>query len=212
MSYLKCQSENIYYIGGSPCSGKSTVAARLAEKYGFYYFKVDDFLDDYLKKGIVKGKPICTKQSSMTSEEIWMRAPEIQQIEELEFYKEIFEFIIADISDINSANSAIITEGASYLPELMCEIGVDQKHYINITPSFDFQYTHYKERPYVPYVLKDCRDKDKAFDNWMKRDALFAEYVRNQSHELGYKTLLMDGTISCDEVFQSVCQEFDLEG
>lgn len=36
MSYLKCQSENIYYIGGSPCSGKSTVAARLAEKYGFY--------------------------------------------------------------------------------------------------------------------------------------------------------------------------------
>lgn len=207
MSYLKCQSKDIYYIGGSPCSGKSTIAAMLAEKYGLYYFKVDDFLEDYLKKGKLTGKPICTEQSNMTSEQLWMRAPETQNREELQLYKEIFGFIMADISDINSA---IITEGASYLPELMCEIGVDKRHYINITPSFDFQYAQYKERPYVPHVLKDCNDKAKAFDNWMKRDALFAEYVRNQSCELGYKTLLIDGTISCDEVFQIVCQEFDL--
>lgn len=27
---------NIYYVGGSPCSGKSTVAEILAEKYDLY--------------------------------------------------------------------------------------------------------------------------------------------------------------------------------
>lgn len=32
---------DIYYIGGSPCSGKSTVAEMIAEKYGFHYYKVD---------------------------------------------------------------------------------------------------------------------------------------------------------------------------
>ena len=36
---------NTYFIGGSPCSGKSTVAEILAKKYDLYYFKVDDFLD-----------------------------------------------------------------------------------------------------------------------------------------------------------------------
>ena len=40
---------NIYFIGGSPCSGKSTVAEILAEKYDLYYFKVDDFLEEYTK-------------------------------------------------------------------------------------------------------------------------------------------------------------------
>lgn len=40
---------NIYYIGGSPCAGKSTVAEILSQKYDLYYFKVDDFLDDYTK-------------------------------------------------------------------------------------------------------------------------------------------------------------------
>ena len=31
----------IYYIGGSPCSGKSSVAEILSQKYGLYYFKLN---------------------------------------------------------------------------------------------------------------------------------------------------------------------------
>lgn len=35
---------NIYYIGGSSCAGKSSVAEIFSQKYGLYYFKVDDYL------------------------------------------------------------------------------------------------------------------------------------------------------------------------
>lgn len=209
MSYQNYQLENIYYIGGSPCSGKSTVAEMLTKKYGFHYFKVDDYLDDYLKKGQFEGKPVCTKYANMTSEEIWMREPDIQNIEELQFYREIFEFVLDDLSKINHSKS-IITEGAVYLPELMQVLGVDKTHYINITPTFEFQYSNYKKRPWVPHILRNCSNKEKAFDNWMKRDALFAEYVRNQSLELDYKTLTIDGTVSIKKTFQVVCQIFAL--
>ena len=40
--------KEIYYMGGSPCSGKSTAAEILAERYGLYYFKVDDYLEKYI--------------------------------------------------------------------------------------------------------------------------------------------------------------------
>ena len=30
---------NTYYIGGSPCSGKSTIAEIVSKKYDLYYFK-----------------------------------------------------------------------------------------------------------------------------------------------------------------------------
>ena len=33
------QMINTYYIGGSPCAGKSTAAEILSEKYNLYYFK-----------------------------------------------------------------------------------------------------------------------------------------------------------------------------
>lgn len=38
-------NKRILFIGGSPCSGKSTVAERIAKEYSAYYFKVDaDFI------------------------------------------------------------------------------------------------------------------------------------------------------------------------
>lgn len=54
---------NIYYIGGSPCSGKSTIAEMIAKKYDLHYFKVDDYLDKYIAKGKEKGFPFSTKAS-----------------------------------------------------------------------------------------------------------------------------------------------------
>ena len=66
---------NTYYIGGSPCSGKSTIAEIVSKKYDLYYFKVDDFLDKYTNMGASKGYEICKKQEKMNAEEIWMREP-----------------------------------------------------------------------------------------------------------------------------------------
>lgn len=44
-----------YVIGGSPCSGKSTVAGYVAEHYDLLYFKVDDRLESYTKLGAERG-------------------------------------------------------------------------------------------------------------------------------------------------------------
>ncbi len=200
---------NVLYIGGSPCSGKSTVTEMISKKYGFYYFKVDDFLDEYMMKGKVRSKPICSKLHDMTPEQIWMRSPEEQCVEEIQIYREIFEFILADLSKINSEGT-IITEGAALLPELMDQITVDKKQYISITPTADFQVSHYKERPWVPHILEGCQDKEKAFENWMNRDILFAREVEKQCRKTGYGSLVNDGTRQPVEIFDLVCDNFKL--
>lgn len=175
---------DIYYIGGSPCSGKSTVAEVISQKYNLYYFKVDDFLDKYTEMGAEKGKPICSKQKSMTPDQIWMRNPMELKNEEVQFYGEIFEFIMDDIKSVEGKNR-IITEGAAFLPSLMQICNIDRKHYVNITSTPEFQISHYKERPWVSYVLEGCSDKEKAFINWMNRDILFADEVREQCKQMG---------------------------
>lgn len=54
---------NLYCIGGSPCAGKSTVAKILAEKYDLFYFKVDDYLNGYTRKGALK-RPSCLQKAA----------------------------------------------------------------------------------------------------------------------------------------------------
>lgn len=86
-----------------------------------------------------------------------------------------------------------------------------QKQYVNITPSPEFQMSHYKKRPWVSYVLKGCIDKEKAFMNQMNRDVLIAEEVRKQCSQVGYKFIVNDGSISIDELTKGVLMQFCME-
>lgn len=210
MKEKKEQLKTIYFIGGSPCSGKSTIAEMIAKAYDLYYFKVDDFLEKYMDKGKEEGFAICGKQCEMTAEETWMRMPQLQCEEELTFYREIFNFILEDLVKLESANG-IITEGAAYLPELMQKYKIDNEHYVNITPTEEFQWHHYSKRPWISYALEGCEDKEKAFENWMKRDTLFGLYVKEQAEAMGYQTLLTDGSVDSNEVFSTVCKMFGLK-
>lgn len=198
---------NTYYIGGSPCSGKSTVTEILAEKYGLYYFRVDEFLDKYIELGVQKGYPICTRIRLMTADETWMREPIVQCEEELLWYQEVFEFVCEDIKKLQNVKG-IITEGAAYLPILMKKAGIPESQYLSITPTKEFQLFHYSKREWIPYILKECSDKEKAFENWMERDVLFAQDVQRQCVEAGYISSINDGKKSIDEMVSFAEQHF----
>ena len=201
---------NIYYIGGSPCAGKSSVAEILLKKHDLYYFKTDDFLNRYMQKGARKGYPVCRKVTSMNAEQVWMREPLVQCREEFDIYREIFEFVATDLKLIDW-KGGIITEGAVYLPELMKQSGISDSRYISITPAKEFQITHYRERDFVPLVLEGCSDKEKAFRNWMDRDILFAQEIQRQCQKENYVSVVNDGTMEMDELANLVATHFELK-
>lgn len=146
----------------------------------------------------------------MTPEQIWMRDPSVQSVEESQFYEEIFEFVMEDIQKISTQNG-IIAEGAAFIPKLMNRCNVDSKRYINMTPTPEFQISHYKERSWVPYALEGCSDKEIAFKNWMDRDILFAREVRKQCEKMGYNSFINDGGITINELVKRVSLQFGLE-
>lgn len=199
----------VYFIGGSPCSGKSTVAEILAKTYNLHYVKIDDYLDSYIKQGAQLNKEICVKQTKMSPEENWMSEPEVQCKEELQFYEETFAFALRDLKDMNSDRD-IITEGAAFLPKLMKQENISDSMYLSITPTREFQISHYRQREWIRYVLEGCSDFEKAFSNWMERDCLFAQEVRNQCAEYGYRSIVNDGQMGIDEYVQITASHFYL--
>lgn len=192
--------KKLYIIGGSPCSGKSTVAERLSQDYNLYYFKVDDYLDELLLAAVKNGMPICSKLKFMTADEIWMRSPSEQCEEEFVIYKEIAEFVFEKINAINE--DIVIAEGAAFTPEIMKR--ATQENYICIVPTPEFQISHYKMRKWVSYVLKDCTDEKLAFDNWMQRDIMFARQINEMCKANGIPCIINDGVKSVDEVYEIV--------
>ena len=191
-------SKKLLIIGGSPCSGKSTVAERIAQEYSAYYFKVDDHLSELIKQAADNGSAVCKTIQQMSPEEIWMREPEIQCKEEFEIYWDIAPFVFDMISRIEA--DLIITEGAAYTPEVMETYTADG--YVTIVPSPEFQISHYREREWVPYVLEGCSDKEKAFDNWMQRDILFAQQIQAECIASGIPCKVNDGSESVGQIYE----------
>lgn len=199
-------SKRILFIGGSPCSGKSTAAELISKEYGAYYFKVDDHLGELIAAAAAQGKAACAGISGLSADGNWLREPRIQCEEEFRIYGETAPFIFDKIGEISA--ELIITEGAAYTPQVMKAYGAE--NYIAIIPSPEFQISHYKQRKWVKYVLAECSDKEKAFDNWMQRDILFAQQVKAECEKMGIPCMVNDGTKTVEELYQWVKTAFGL--
>lgn len=207
-----------YYIGGSPCSGKTTLAGRLAEKTGMYHLELDELLGKYALLGAQMGWPACQRQWAGTADEIWMKDPSQQCCQEIAFYREVFPLIQKDLLQIEKKQKVIlfaeqsleipkeclkrglILEGAALLPELMDAAGISRERYVCMTAVRNFQISHYRKRDWAMQMLQGCSDREKAFENWMERDALFADWIREQCQVRDYTFFDADGTQEAAEV------------
>jgi 2-phosphoglycerate kinase len=200
----------IYYIGGSPCSGKSTVSEKLAEKYGFDYYRVDDDLFAFMEEAAAAGDELLTEIMGKSTDQMWLRDPENLHDEELTVYKKIFPYYMEKFRSLRSERPLIV-EGAALLPDLIHGAGVKDAKFLAMVPTKEFQVKHYSMREWVDEYLADCSNMKAAFANWMDRDALFAKAIHGRALALGYKTLVVDGSKSLDETFDMIVDYFGLK-
>ena len=198
-----------YLIGGSPCSGKSTIAEMLAARYGFHYYKADDYDPEHMQRAKPDQQPVMFRISKMSWDEIWSRPPERQYDDELEYYRERFSFILDDLALLD-AGKTVLLEGAAFLPEMICRWPVPHKNVVFMVPTPTFQRHHYSQRPWISSILDQCHDPKQAFDNWMKRDELFAQEIARQAQALGYAVITVDGSVDIHSQYESLTGSFKL--
>ena len=197
----------LYLIGGSPCSGKSTIAAHLAERYQLIPIKLDDLVEGFTQAARRDGAPISTLRENRTTDQIWLREPAAMAEEEWAFYEEIFPYLWQYLAE--NQDRPMILEGAGLLPHLISSLDLDVS-YLCITPSADFQKEQYAKREWVPYVLQNSSNPQLAFDNWMNRDILFAQRCRREAERLSYPHLLTNGSRRIEEMTEQAADILDL--
>ena len=186
----------LYMIGGSPCSGKSTIASLLARQYQLLHIKLDDLVNEMMSQASADSQPICLLRQD--------RNPEEMADEEWRFYEEIFPYVKSYL--IKNQDRPLLVEGAGLLPHLVKELECPASSYLCLTPTADFQKKHYIQREWVPYVLEGTTNPKQAFENWMQRDILFAQMVLKEAVLLGYPSLITDGSQSENQTAEEVAR------
>lgn len=194
----------VIWIGGSPCAGKSTLAATLAGQYGLTHYSCDDALPAHVQRSNAATYPLLHQLAMSSWDEVWTRPVERQICEELAFYREEFPLILEDLAAF-PPGTPLVAEGTALLPELVAPLLQGQRRAIWLVPTASFQREHYARRPWIDDILRQCADPALAFDNWMQRDIGFADTVEASARALDLPVIRVDGTENAERIAKLAC-------
>jgi hypothetical protein len=190
----------ILWLGGSPCSGKSSIAQALAQRYGLTAYHCDDHWDAHVAQADPEQEPHMARIGQMSWDEIWMRPVAAQVSYELGVYREEFPMILRDLAERRHQTAGLLAEGAALLPEGVAPLITDARQALWVVPTAAFQRRVYPNRgAWVQQILAQCSDPEQALANWMNRDIAFARHVAAQAEELGLRVLWVDGETTLAE-------------
>ncbi len=214
MQVDKCAGDlaHVFWVGGSPCSGKSSITEMLAEKHGLRIYKCDEAFWEHAKRVDPVAHPTFHRLTHMTWDEIWMRSVAVQIADEFACYREQFGMIVDDLLAL-LRSARIIAEGAALLPDLVSGLLPDRSRAVWVIPTESFQRKHYtpEKRPFVNDILAHCQDPTRAFANWMDRDVGFAKRVAERAQALDLEVLTVDGKRTIEQNAEIVAQYLGLE-
>ncbi len=200
----------IYWIGGSPCCGKSAVAEHLAKKHGLFLYSLDEDLGDFMSRLAGQGNLLCRDMLKPWNDATWERDVQTLCREQELLYELVFPLMWEKLSAL--PHPVVVAEGAGLMPSLVNGYGVPAQRYLCMVPTPSFQWEQYARRDWVELFLKDCTRPQFAFRRWMERDELFARRRLEEAKALGYPTLLVDGTLSLEQTLARAEKAFGLAG
>lgn len=201
--------EHVFWLGGSPCAGKSSISEILARRFDLQLYRVDEAFEAHAQRFDPALHPTLIKWCASSWNQRWMRPVESLLRDVIACYQEHFTLILEDILSL-PRHKPLLVEGTALLPRQVAGVVADRNRALWVVPTAEFQLEHYSKREWVCRILEQCDNAEAAFRNWMGRDAEFARWVTAEAGELGLELLRVDGTHTIEENAATVASYFQL--
>ena len=201
--------ENVFWLGGSPCAGKSSISEIIASRFGLDVCHVDETFEAHEQRCDPLRHPALTKWSKSSWNQRWMQPVESLVQEVIACYREHFTLVLEDIFSLPRRKSLLV-EGAALLPAQVASVLSRQSRAIWLIPTADFQRTYYSRRDWVRGILAQCSKPEEAFHNWMQRDIRFAQWIEAEASATHLPFLRVDGDRTIEQNAEVVATHFQL--
>lgn len=172
---------HVLWLGGSPCAGKSTVAALLAERHGLRLYSCDAHFDRHSAAADSSAQPTLARLRAASRAEVFLRPLRPMVRDAISACREEFPMVVADLAAL-PPGPPVLAEGMALLPECVAPLRPVQA--VWLVPAPGFQHAHSARREWAGSPLAGLAEPDRAFDNWMRRDEVSARWVRLQARRL----------------------------
>jgi 2-phosphoglycerate kinase len=196
---------HVYWIGGSPAGGKSTLARRLAERYGLQLYVTDDVMREHASRC---SAPHLDRFKAMTMDERWLTRSPRTMLETFHWFRgEAFHLIVEDLLSV-PAGTRVVAEGFRLLPHLVAPLLADRRRAVWLLPTAEFREAAHEARGSTWTIPNLTSDPGRAKANLDERDAMFTDRLTRETARLSLPVLRLEPGVTRDEVFDRVSRMF----
>lgn len=203
---------HVYWIGGGSGGGKSSVATHLAAQLGARVYSCDDAMADHAARGSAQQCPLLHEFLAMDMDQRWVRRSPEEMLATFHWFAgEGFGLIVEDLLGLPQ-DVPVIVEGFRLLPHLVQPLLGPTSRAVWLCPSPEFREQVFARRGGVHWsFLGKTSDPERALQNLLKRDELFTLHLAEQTRRLGLPRLVVDGSLTVEELAQKVAAGFEWE-
>jgi hypothetical protein len=205
-------TSSVYWIGGAPGAGKSTIARRIAARCGLELYATDDVMADHARRSTAADAPYLERFKAMDMDERWLtRSPETM-LETFHWFRgEGFPLIVEDLLR-RPAGTPVVAEGFRLLPHLVMPLLEKVNHAVWLLPTPAFRDAALASRGADWDLPGRTSDPERARLNLSRRDRMFTDRLIGECERLGCRTVEMDVGVTEDEVTTRLIRLFGLAG
>lgn len=208
-SIIKNKLKNVYFIWGS---GKTTIANRLNEKYGFYVYSTDESRNRQMKSANPVDQPYMCRdfEKEYGVKSFWELPKEVIAERETHFVAEMTPMMVAELIQLSSLHKVIICEGdIDYCA--IAPVATNMVHLCNQSTSFDwFERPDHENIRDTVARRTDLSDEEKqrviekAYECVTPAELSAPDWVT----ELGIKNIIWNDHTSIDTTAAEVAEYF----
>jgi hypothetical protein len=178
---------HVLWIGGPPASGKTTIATRLARRYGLRLYSADTRTWLHRDRAIATGNAAAIRWESLTPAQRWEQSTRAEMLA-MSLHAERGPMVVDDLRALPST-PLIIAEG-SVLPASVSSgiAGPSRAVWLLPTAAFQDHYLAARETPAGPAALY----------------RLLRDVIEGEAREHAVPTLAVDGSRDLDQVTAAV--------
>jgi len=196
--------ENVYWLGGGSGGGKSTIARRLAVRFGMALYQTDDTMVAHADECSAADGPLIDRFKTMSMDERWVnRTPEEMLATFHWFNGEAFDLILRDLRSY-PASTRVLVEGLRLLPRLVAPLLHHRHHGLWLLPTADFRALAFEQRGTIWEIPNRTTNPATALQNLLARDHMFTQRLGQEVEDLDLPFLAVDGRHSPDETVDLV--------
>jgi cytidylate kinase len=203
--------KHIYWIGGASCSGKSTIARRIAAQHGLRVYATDEVMADHARRTTREDSPLLHRFIAMDMDERWVKRPPKTMLETFHWFQgEAFDMIIEDLLSL-PREPGVIVEGFRLLPRLVKPLLFEPAHavWLLATPAFRQAVLASREGSASGFLAKTS-DPERALRNLLERDRMFTDILREETARVELPAIEVDTSMTEDDLARRVTEVFGI--